>query len=72
MCAGGRKHIRTGEGVNPSGAQRTVITLRDVHELPAEEVCNVLGVSESNQRVLLHSARARVRQVLETYLQANN
>ena len=48
--------------------QRTVITLRDVHELPADEVCNVLGVSESNQRVLLHRARARVRQALEGYL----
>ena len=51
--------------------QRTVITLRDVQELPADEVCNVLGVSESNQRVLLHRARSRVRQVLEGYLQAS-
>lgn len=48
--------------------QRTVITLRDVHELPAAEVCNVLGVSESNQRVLLHRARSRVRQAVEDYL----
>jgi RNA polymerase sigma-70 factor (ECF subfamily) len=52
--------------------QRAVITLRDVQELPAAEVCNVLGVSESNQRVLLHRARARVRQALEQYLQAND
>jgi RNA polymerase sigma-70 factor (ECF subfamily) len=48
--------------------QRTVITLRDVHELPSEEVCNVLGISETNQRVLLHRARAKVRQALEAYL----
>ncbi len=49
--------------------QRAVITLRDMHELPSDEVCNVLGISETNQRVLLHRARARVRQALENYLQ---
>ena len=49
--------------------QRIVITLRDMHELSSGEVCNVLGVSETNQRVLLHRARAKVRQALEDYLQ---
>lgn len=49
--------------------QRIVITLRDINELSSEEVCNVLGISETNQRVLLHRARARVRQTLETHLQ---
>jgi RNA polymerase sigma-70 factor (ECF subfamily) len=49
--------------------QRVVITLRDMHELSASEVCNVLSVSETNQRVLLHRARAKVRQALEDYLQ---
>ena len=49
--------------------QRIVITLRDMHELSSDEVCNVLGVSETNQRVLLHRARAKVRQALEDYLQ---
>jgi len=49
--------------------QRAVITLHDVHELPSNEVCNVLGISETNQRVLLHRARAKVRQALEDYLQ---
>ncbi|MEP6894729.1 MAG: RNA polymerase sigma factor [Chloroflexota bacterium] len=49
--------------------QRAVITLRDIHELSSDEVCNVLGVSETNQRVLLHRARAKVRQALENYLQ---
>src|SRR5262249_38184607 len=47
--------------------QRAVIVLRDVEGCPADEVCNMLGVSESNQRVLLHRARARVRQALERY-----
>ena len=49
-------------------AQRQVITLRDVEGLPAAEVCNLLGVSEGNQRVLLHRARSRVRGALEREL----
>jgi RNA polymerase sigma-70 factor (ECF subfamily) len=49
-------------------AQRLVITLRDVTGCSAEEVCEALGVSDGNQRVLLHRARARVRAKLERYL----
>lgn len=48
--------------------QRTVITLRDIAGWSAEEVCNLLQVSETNQRVLLHRARAKVRSALEQYL----
>lgn len=48
--------------------QREVITLRDIEGWGSEEVCNVLGISETNQRVLLHRARSRVRQALEYYL----
>jgi len=48
--------------------QREVITLRDVEGWSSEEVCNLLSISESNQRVLLHRARARVRRALEAYL----
>ena len=48
--------------------QREVITLRDVEGWDAAEVCNVLEISESNQRVLLHRARSRVRRALEDYL----
>ncbi len=48
--------------------QRAVITLRDIEELSAQEICNILGISETNQRVLLHRARARVREALEQYL----
>ncbi|MBK8026805.1 MAG: sigma-70 family RNA polymerase sigma factor [Chloroflexi bacterium] len=48
--------------------QREVITLRDVEGASAEEACNILSISESNQRVLLHRARSRVRRALEAYL----
>jgi RNA polymerase sigma-70 factor (ECF subfamily) len=49
-------------------AQREVITLRDVQGFGSEEVCEILGVSEGNQRVLLHRARSKVRRALEDYL----
>jgi len=48
--------------------QRTVMTLRDVEGLDCDEVCAILGISEGNQRVLLHRARAKVRAALERYL----
>jgi RNA polymerase sigma-70 factor, ECF subfamily len=48
--------------------QRTVISLRDVEGWSPEQVCEALGVSEGNQRVLLHRARSRVRADLERYL----
>ena len=49
-------------------AQRAVITMRDVHGLSSEEVCNALDVTETNQRVLLHRARSKVRAALEEYM----
>ena len=45
--------------------QRQVVTLRDVEGLSAQEVCDVLGLTEGNQRVLLHRGRARLRSMLE-------
>ena len=50
--------------------QRQVITLRDVDGLSSDEVCNVLEISETNQRVLLHRARSRVRGLLERHMDA--
>ena len=44
--------------------QRAVITLRDLVGLSAPEVCDLLELSEGNQRVLLHRARSRVRAAL--------
>jgi RNA polymerase sigma-70 factor, ECF subfamily len=49
-------------------AQRQVIVLRDVEGCSAEEVCQALGVSDGNQRVLLHRARSKVRAILESHL----
>jgi len=46
-------------------AQRAVVALRDVEGLRAADVCNVLQISETTQRALLHRARSNVRAALE-------
>jgi RNA polymerase sigma-70 factor (ECF subfamily) len=48
--------------------QRAVITVRDVRGFTAQEACETLGLTEANQRVLLHRARSKVRARLEEYL----
>jgi len=48
--------------------QRLTITMRDLEGWPAEEVCDVLELTQGNQRVLLHRARSKVRAALERYL----
>lgn len=48
--------------------QAVVITLRDIEGYDAGEVCDLLGVTAANQRVLLHRARAFVRCRLEEYV----
>ena len=47
--------------------QRQVVTMRDVCGMTAEEVCAALGISPTNQRVLLHRARAALRPALAEY-----
>src|SRR3954454_17558503 len=47
--------------------QKAVITMRDLDGFDAEETRNALEISESNQRVLLHRARAKVRAALEQH-----
>jgi RNA polymerase sigma-70 factor (ECF subfamily) len=49
-------------------AQRAVITMRDVQGLTSDEVRNALELTETNQRVLLHRARSKVRAALEEYM----
>jgi RNA polymerase sigma-70 factor (ECF subfamily) len=48
--------------------QREVILLRDVEGWQADEVCDLLEISEIYQRALLHRARSKIRRVLERYL----
>ena len=49
-------------------SQRAVITLHDVEDVAPNEICNILEISETNQRVLLHRARSRIRRALEQHL----
>ncbi len=62
------ENVRAAIAVLPS-AQREVVTLRDVEDLPSEDVCGLLGLNEGNQRVLLHRGRSRIRAALEAYLE---
>lgn len=52
--------------------QRMIVGLRDVEGHSAQEVCELLGLSQENQRVLLHRGRSRLRAVLEEYLDAGD
>ena len=56
--------VRSALAQLPEG-QRAVVTLRDLDGLSSKEVCDVLGISEANQRVLLHRGRSRIRAILE-------
>jgi len=49
-------------------AQRAVVIMRDIEGLDAKEVCNVLGIQETHQRVLLHRGRAKLRARIEAEL----
>ena len=59
------KALRAGLDGLPA-MQREVVNLRDVDGLTSQEVCEVLDITEGNQRVLLHRGRSRLRQSLET------
>jgi RNA polymerase sigma-70 factor, ECF subfamily len=57
-------HIQKTLGELPA-RQREVLVLRDVDGLSSHEVCDVLAISDANQRVLLHRGRSHLRQALE-------
>ena len=75
-AAGGAAHVagdagRRGEAIEElPEAQRLVITMRDVAGVDSDDVCDALGITAGNQRVLLHRARARVREALERHFDA--
>jgi RNA polymerase sigma-70 factor (ECF subfamily) len=45
-----------------------IVALRDIDGHSSKEVCDLLALSQENQRVLLHRGRARLRTVLEEYV----
>jgi RNA polymerase sigma-70 factor (ECF subfamily) len=61
--------IRTTLDALPA-VQREVVALRDIDGLSGPEVCEVLGISAANQRVLLHRGRSRLRAALEAAIGA--
>jgi RNA polymerase sigma-70 factor (ECF subfamily) len=63
-----REHLRKAIEALPANL-RIVLTMRDVEGRSSEEVCNILGIRETNQRVLLHRARSRVRTALQPYFE---
>ena len=51
-------------------SQQEVVRLRDVEGWTSAEVCNALELTETNQRVLLHRGRAKIRAALESYFES--
>lgn len=70
LLAGEARQVVLGAIAGLPPSQREVLVLRDLEGVDAVETCNALGLTDTNQRVLLHRARARVRNALEQYLDA--
>ena len=68
-CSPRRRSSRVADAIATLPAtQREVVRLRDVEGWDSKEVCDLLEISEGNQRVLLHRGRSKVRAALEPYL----
>lgn len=66
IVAGKQTMVHVGEAIEQlPAAQRSVLILREIEKLEPREVGATLGITEGNQRVLLHRARARIRRHLE-------
>ena len=52
--------------------QRQVVVLRDVEGLDSADVVALLGITDGNQRVLLHRGRAKLRELLSVEMGAND
>jgi len=50
-----------------SADQRAVFTMRDLQQMELQDICNILALSNSNVRVLLHRARLTLMQVIDRY-----
>lgn len=50
-----------------SATQKSVFVLRDIEQQPLEDICNILDLSDSNVRVLLHRARLKLLEVIDHY-----
>jgi RNA polymerase sigma-70 factor (ECF subfamily) len=70
LLAGETRNVILGAIEELPAAQREVLVLRDFEGAAAADVCNVLGLTDTHQRVLLHRARSRVRNALERYFAA--
>ncbi len=62
-----REHVKRAIAELPE-QQRLVVELRDVAQLDAADVCSLLELSATNQRVLLHRARHKLREALAEHL----
>jgi RNA polymerase sigma-70 factor (ECF subfamily) len=62
-----REHLKEALAQLPE-RQRLIVVLRDIEGLSAEEVCDLLQLSQENQRLLLHRGRSRLWAFLEQYL----
>jgi RNA polymerase sigma-70 factor (ECF subfamily) len=65
-----REHLKKALPTLPE-RQRQIVALRDIEGLSAEDVCDLLGLSQENQRVLLHRGRSRLRAALESYFEGD-
>ena len=69
IVAGKQMLAHVGEAIEQlPPVQRSVLVLREIEGMEPPEVSVLLGISDANQRVLLHRARSRIREFMENLL----